>query len=439
MMEQCENSLLGSIAKSLTTVEGVDTYLGWDPEKNVDTGWLMLKRGTKIDFSNMQLRDVNLCDVEEEKYSDDEANKSFSSDITISTYSDEIEDGMIVYDDFMLDDENDLNDQSLRIGMTGGVNAGPKSLEKEPLLNKSKILQTEDISRGSPNNHLPVNSNLKSSKCNFCLVDVDDLISHMSKCLIKNAVPTERVSCPGCSKLILRKGLTTHLKVSCRRKSVTSTSNNLNSKGSSQCTHCGVFIKDDSEHHAVCILRPSAKEVNIEENTCHGQCEKLNDSNDSRSSCPGYDGDIELSNDAVVEKFSMEVDESSPKYMSKAYCRLKFTLENGKVMKKIFKSSMIKSVQGTMNKFASFVGVNPSDLVFESNGYPLSGEELAASIDKGKIYVRIKNNSTITEGADIELPDTNDNEPDMQVSQIGLATEENDLHCREREIEFSMF
>ena len=84
MKEQCENSFLGSIAKSLATVEGVDTYLGWDPVKNVDTGWLMLKKGTKIDFSNMQLRDVNLCDVEEEKYSDDdEANKSFSSDITI--------------------------------------------------------------------------------------------------------------------------------------------------------------------------------------------------------------------------------------------------------------------------------------------------------------------------------------------------------------------
>ena len=327
MKEQCGNSLLGSMATSLRTVEGVDTYLGWDPVKNVDTGWLMLKKGTKIDFSNMQLRDVNLSDLEEEKCSDDEVNKSFSSDITISTCSDEMEDGKNVHDEFMLDDESNLINTSLSIGMPSGVDAGSKSVAKEPSLNESEILLTEDISRSSSNDHkhLPVNSNLETSSltkfCNFCLVDVDDMISHMSECLIKNAMPTERVSCPGCSKFILRKGLTTHLRISCRRKSVKSNSNNLNMKGSSQCTHCGVFIKDDFEQHADCI----------------------------------------------------------------------------------------------------------------------SGEELAASIDRGIIFVRIKNNTTITEGAVTKLPDTSENEPDMQVSNIGFSTEGNDLYSEEREIEFSMF
>ena len=34
--------------------------IGWDPQLNLDVGWITMKRGVEFDFASFQLRDYNL-------------------------------------------------------------------------------------------------------------------------------------------------------------------------------------------------------------------------------------------------------------------------------------------------------------------------------------------------------------------------------------------
>ena len=71
-----------------------------------------------------------------------------------------------------------------------------------------------------------------------------------------------------------------------------------------------------------------------------------------------------------------------------ASCRLKLKMIDGENVTKItVKSLMLNPVVKAVNKFSIQCGFRSDDLIFKSKGNILSGEELAGSIDKGRIEV----------------------------------------------------
>jgi len=334
--------------------EDYQVFVGWDPENNQDVGWLSLEEGVKVDFNNFQLRDFRV-------------RKSSEVKVEIK----------------VLSEESDVKHEKL----------GTSSLENTD----SQVTADGSVLKQSAVKFRSGHRNGQFSQCSHCYRFVKHLGLHEMKCKSKHAKGVDRVECPVCSFRVLKKGLTTHLKIHTRPRNV--------------CPHCNGITKESLEQHkekclaakgsfqtSVCKVcnKVIARRFFLEHiRQCHlNQNQGLEVDSGASEHC--HDDKLNRSRYIVddlasAEVFSEVVFSPACDDTQHARCRLKFKLMvKGKFVKKIVKSLSSNPVGKAMKKFAIHVGRTVEELEFRSKDYVLDGEELAGSIDRGSITVSLK-------------------------------------------------
>ena len=199
-MDQDQSLLIKDLEMSVTGLPaGYNVSVGWNPNRNTDVGWLVLKKEVSIDFKHLQLRDYNLNTLE--KVSEQCGERDVIGDIWESLgFSDSISRTKSV-------EKHKSQTEVIKLSSLNGhptvIKASVSTLDRKIT---SSAFEDEIVNSPEQNiseNVLPSVGSVHTT-CTYCNRSVMNIDNHDVKCQSKNAKNTERVKCPLCNYHVLK-------------------------------------------------------------------------------------------------------------------------------------------------------------------------------------------------------------------------------------------